>query len=243
MSEPNELDQLLRDWPFDPTTLSVRLAEGIDGREVIQMRVDRGILQLEVEGRPDGHRPQGFETYYDFLLAEAVRVGDGFELNSDQCQEVDREFVQYYHRRICWLRLKKYEQAVADAEHTLALMDFCRVSSPDDQWTMSHEQYRPFVMFHRIQAAALAALETETPDAAIREINQGLDGLRRVFQEFEAEEQFEEDELVVRLQEMREALRHEYALGKTLDEQLAEAVAKEQYELAARLRDELARRK
>jgi hypothetical protein len=243
MSEPNDLDQLLRDWPFDPATLNVRLAQGVDGRDVLQMRVDMGILQLEVEGRPDGHRPQGFETYYDYLLSEAVRVGDDFELSAEQCQEVDREFVQFYHRRICWLRLKMYEQAADDAEHTLSLMDFCRISSPDDQWTMSHEQYRPFVMFHRIQATALAALERENPETAIIEINQGLEALKKVFEEFEAEDQFEEDELVLRLQEMREALRHEYALGKTLDEQLAEAVAKEQYELAARLRDELARRK
>ncbi len=42
--------------------------------------------------------------------------------------------------------------------------------------------------------------------------------------------------------EMRESLRKEYKVGKTLDERLADAVASEQYELAAQLRDELARR-
>jgi protein-arginine kinase activator protein McsA len=48
--------------------------------------------------------------------------------------------------------------------------------------------------------------------------------------------------MVTRLVEMRESLRTEYKIGKTLDERLAEAVATEQYELAAKLRDELNRR-
>jgi len=243
MSDPKHIDELLRDWPYEPSTLGVRASRGIDGRSVLQMRVDMGMLQLETEGRPDGSRPAGFETYFDFLQGEVLRYGDEFVLDDDQCSEIDREFVQYYHRRICWLRLQKYDRAVADADHTLGLMDFCRRHSAEEHWTMSHEQYRPFVMFHRTQAAALAELELNGAESAICEINSGLDHLRAVFEEFEAEEHFEDDELVCRLQELRETLRHEYSVGRTLDERLADAVATEQYELAARLRDELSRRK
>jgi hypothetical protein len=207
------------------------------------MRIDMGILQLELTGRPDGSRPKEFETYYDYLIAEATRFGDEFVMDDDQCNEVDREFVQFYHRRICWLRLQSYRRAVADADHTLALMDFCKKHSPDDQWTISHEQYRPFVMFHRTQALALAELEDKNAEAAVESINQGLDRMRDVFVEYEAEEQFDEDELVMRLKELRETLRKEYEVGRTLLEQLADAVASEQYELAAKIRDELARRR
>jgi protein-arginine kinase activator protein McsA len=42
--------------------------------------------------------------------------------------------------------------------------------------------------------------------------------------------------------ELREELRQKHALGRTLREQLSDAVAAEQYERAARIRDELARR-
>ena len=41
---------------------------------------------------------------------------------------------------------------------------------------------------------------------------------------------------------MKESLRKEYQVGKTLGEQLADAVAAEEYERAARLRDEIAKR-
>jgi hypothetical protein len=243
MSDAEHIDEVLRGWPCDPNTLSVRLVNGSDGRDVLQMRIDMGIMQLELSGRPDGTRPKGCETYFDFLNGEATRFGDEFVMDDEQCNEVDREFVQFYHRRICWLRLQSYRRAVADADHTLSLMDFCKKHSPDDQWTISHEQYRPFVMFHRTQALALAELEDKNAEAAVETINHGLDRMRDVFVEYEAEEQFDEDELVMRLRELRETLRKEYEVGRTLHEQLADAVASEQYELAAKIRDELARRR
>ncbi|MFN9910971.1 MAG: UvrB/UvrC motif-containing protein, partial [Pirellulaceae bacterium] len=150
--------------------------------------------------------------------------------------------VQYYHRRISWLRLQRYRRAVEDADHTLALMDVCRDHSPDEEWTISHEQYRPFVLFHRTQAAALAGLEESGPDKAVAEIAAGLQTIREVFADNDAEDQFDEDEMVQRLLELRDSLRKEYTANDNLRERLAEAVASEEYELAAQLRDEIARR-
>ena len=48
--------------------------------------------------------------------------------------------------------------------------------------------------------------------------------------------------MVRRLMELRETLRERFDVGPTLDEQLAEAIAAEEYEKAARIRDEMARR-
>lgn len=242
MTEWDHFDELLRSWPYEVDTLGVRRVTCQDDREVLQMRVDMGVLQLELEGRPDGTRPAGFDTFFHYLQSEAQRYGDELVLDDNQCNEVDREFIQFYQRRICWLRLQEYQNAVRDADHTLGLMDFCRKHSPDEDWTLSHEQQRPFVLFHRTQAAALLLLDESGPEAAISEINQGLDRLHAVFEEFDAEDQFEDDEFVGRLREFREALRTEYEVGRTLNERLEDAVAAEEYELAARLRDELAKR-
>ncbi len=207
------------------------------------MRVDLGVLQLETTGRPDGIRPEGFETYLDYLISRRLPDGDDFVMTEAQCSEADREFVQYYHRRVCWLALREFERAVDDADHTLALMDFCRDHSPEEQWTISHEQYRPFVLFHRTQAHALAVLEKGGPLAAIQAINDGLAIMKALFEQYEAEEHFEDDELVKRLIDSREALREQHTAGKTLEEQLADAIASEEYELAAKLRDELAQKR
>ncbi|MEX0712999.1 MAG: UvrB/UvrC motif-containing protein [Pirellulales bacterium] len=242
MAKRRHIDHILREWQYEPGEVAARLVKGVDGRQVLQMRIDMGVLQLEVTGRPDGEHPAGAETYFDYLLAVAVHEGKDFVLTEEQCAEADREFVQFYQRRICWLALREFRRAVRDADHSLAFMDFVRSCSPNDQWTMSHEQYRPFILFHRTQAAALAELEERTPEAAIEEISQGLERMRRFFVEVEAEERFEDDELVDRLEQLRESLRKHYHVGRTLNEQLADAVASEEYERAARLRDEIARR-
>jgi hypothetical protein len=242
MANGKHIDHVLRKWPYDPTTVTVRICQGADGRDVLQMRLDLGILQLETAGRPDGSRPHGYESYLDYLIGRGVAEGDGFKLSDQQCAEVDREFVQFYHRRVCWLKLQRFRQAVEDANHTLLLMDFCLRHSPDDQWSLSHEQYRPFVLFHRIQASALAELEEQGPETAVHEVNRGLQRMEQLFRQQSLETCFEDDELVQRLIELRESLRQEYGVGRTLQERLADAVAAEEYELAAKIRDELSRR-
>lgn len=243
MARRQDIDSILKNWTFEPGEVAARMVRGSDGRDVLQMRVEMGVLQLEVDGRPDGERPGGAETYYDYLVGMAVRVGDDFVLSEEQCAEADREFVQFYQRRLCWLALREFGRAVADADHTLAFMDFSRDYSPSDEWTEAHEQYRPFVLFQRSQAAALGALEEHGPDRAVEEINRGLARMKEIYEQEAQDDPFEDDELVERLIELRESLRQHFSLQPSLDEQLAAAVASEQYELAARLRDEIAKRK
>ena len=242
MADPQDIDRLLRHWPFEAGMISARLVPAGDGREVLQMRIEMGVLQMETCGRPDGEQPGGATTYLDLLRAEAARQPEPLRLSEEQTLQVDREFYQYYHRRICWLALREFARAVADADHTLALMDFVEEHSSNEEWVLSHEQYRPFVLFHRTQAAALDCLEKAGAEVAIEEINQGLERIRRLSEKAQVEEPFEEDELVVQLRHLQQWLREHYDVGRTFAEQLADAVAHEQYEVAARLRDEIAKR-
>ena len=60
MKEENsekDITDLLQAWTFDPEA-NVRRIEGEDGIEKIQVRIDQGafqgILQLDLDGRPDG---------------------------------------------------------------------------------------------------------------------------------------------------------------------------------------------
>lgn len=242
-SKRENIDQILSRWAYEPGEVVTREVQGDDGRPLLQMRLEMGLLQMEVTGRPDGERPEDFDTYYDYLVALAEREDGTFQLRREQCFEVDREFVQFYHRRVCWLTLQQFSRAAADADHTLALMDFASAHAPDENWTLSHEQYRPFVMFHRIQAAALSQIEEGNGgEDAVREIDTGLNDLREVFDQWETEESFEDNELVQRLTDLRQSLHDQYEIEPSLTEQLSKAIAVEEYELAAKLRDEIQRR-
>jgi hypothetical protein len=221
------------------------LVHGSDQRQLIQMRVDLGVLQMETSNRPDGQRPHGFTTFFDYLQHEARTAADHdkpFLLTDEHCQEADREFVQFYHRRISWLALRNYAKAVADADHTLTFMDFVREHSPSEDYTQAHEQYRGFVTFQRTQGAAALALEQNNPEAAIDEVRAGLAKLRAFFTLFDAEEQMEEDGMVQHLRKIETSLREQHGIEATLQEQLDRAVANENYEEAARLRDALRKR-
>ncbi len=237
-----DIDLILENWEYQPGVAQARLVQARDGRQVIQLRVDLGVLQLETAGRPDGASPHGHATYHDYLKEQARLARKSqtkFALSEEQCQDADREFLQYYHRRMCWLALRQYERAIKDADHTLAFMDFVKRHSPSEEYLHAHEQYRGFVLFQRTQAAAALEVENNTPERAVNEIHQGLVRLREFFTFYQREEEMDEDRMVQHLRHVEETLRKQYHIAATLQEQLQEAIAAEDYERAARLRDKL----
>lgn len=244
MARRRDIDTILRDWAYKPDDVVARVVKASDGRPVLQMRIDLGLLQMEVNDRPDGTKPHGERTYYDYLLRESLdNDEEQFEMSPEQCMLADQEFAQFYHRRICWMALREFHNAVRDAEHTLAFMDFVKQHSPNEDWTIGHEQYRPFVLFHRIHAASLAELNANGPEAAIAEVNRGLNDFRTLYQEYEAEEKYSEDEFVVRLNDMKDSMKKHFKIGRSKEELLAEAIKNEDYEAAAKIRDEIQKNK
>ncbi|MBX6316601.1 MAG: UvrB/UvrC motif-containing protein [Isosphaeraceae bacterium] len=244
-----DIDEALQGWPYEsgPGEVVAREIRARDGRTVLQIRVELGILQLEVEGRPDRVRPHGFATYLDYLRYRAADRGlsggksPSWTMAPEHCLEADREFVQFYHRRMAWLALKRYDRAMADADHTLALMDFVRRHGGNPDYIASHEKFRGLVLFHRTQAAALLALERHRPEEAIDALRDGADRLARHLRTWEEEYGDTDDipnaALLEQLHAMEDEIRRNFAVEKTLREQLDEAVAREDYERAARLRD------
>jgi hypothetical protein len=240
-----DIDDALRGWEYKPGMIQARPIETDDGRQVIQMRVDLGVLQIETGSRPDGATPHGFPTYFAYLLHQAgvaERAGQELVLSEEQCFEADREFVQFYHRRVCWLALETFGRAIADADHTLAFMDFVRDHSPNEEYAQAHEQYRGFVLFQRTQARVALEVKEKRPEAAIDALHAGLDEIRAFFAEHGAEEEMEDNAMVQHLEQIEASLREKYGIEATLQEQLDRAVADEDYEKAARLRDRLKRR-
>jgi hypothetical protein len=73
-----DIGDLLNSWPFDPDEFIARRITARDGLEKIQIRIDMGMLQLDVLGRPDGHRPHGAESllhHYQAALPKSSNRG------------------------------------------------------------------------------------------------------------------------------------------------------------------------
>lgn len=244
-----DLDELLRSWPYEPAKGEHVAREGRagDGRKVLQVRIELGVLQLEVTGRPDGVCPHGFVTYLDYLRhltsGRAHALGSKvvrWSMSTEQCAELDREFIQFYHRRVAWRFLGKHDRVIQDAEHTLGLMDFVLRHGIDEEYIGSHEQCRAIVLFHRAEAGFAMALERKRPEEAVDALREGIDRLnthQRVWWEENDPDESPVPKLVERLGKVERDVRERFLVRKTLREQLEEAVVREDYELAARLRD------
>ena len=248
-----DIDDALANWPYEPEPgeMVAREIRARDGRTVVQVRVELGLHQMEIEGRPDGIRPHGFATFLDYLRHRAAGRGltpggqsPPWTMNERQCIESDREFVQFHHRRAAWLALERYDRALADADHTLALMDFvCRHAGSKD-YVASHERLRGLVLFQRTRAAVALALKREKPDEAIDIVRDGVALL--VAAQLKTDEDDDESPntaLVVQLRFLENEIRKNYEVPATLGEQLDEAVSNEDYERAALIRDQIQSRK
>ena len=126
-----DISRVLQEWAYDGDQVLVRVVAGEDGREKIQLRVDLGILQMEIDGRPDGARPMGQQSWLDFYIAtqreqEAANPDAvSFQLNDEDCVRLWREGVQYYHRYLSFWHLGRYDLCARDTAPTCGCSSSC----------------------------------------------------------------------------------------------------------------------
>lgn len=75
-----DITEILRGWPFEPGKINVRLIESEGGDQKVQVRLDLGILQMELDGRPDGLRPHDHDSLLEYYEANLDRVMRGESL-------------------------------------------------------------------------------------------------------------------------------------------------------------------
>ncbi len=243
-----DLSRMLREWNYDSSKLNVRRIIGEDGREKIQLRVDLGILQMEVDGRPDGRRPHGRESLLDHYLGalKAHRKDrgsvTGFVLSKDDCLDLQQEAVQYYHRYLSLFYLGDFEGVVRDTKRNLKAFDLVKKYADDASDRQIFEQFRPFVLMMHTRAKASMALKEKEFDQAISLINQGINDIENCsIEDSERGPGGDVGSEVIFLQRWKDEvskLKPEEPLEK-LQREMDEAVHSENFELAAELRDKL----
>ena len=244
-----DLAGTLAGFDYEPGRINVRKIQGDDGRPKVQLRVDLGLLQMEAAGRPDGRRPHGFESllhyHVDRLHEHRTRFGTelGFLLSPDDCRELRDESAQYYHRYLACFVLGEYEAVRRDAQRTLDLFDFLRRHAAEERDRAAMEAYRPYVLMMHARAAAGLCLQREDNRAALRVLASALRRIKRHFRRFGGRRAYEASGEVRVLKKLLRLLRKRVPQSpvRLLTRQLKRAVAAEQYERAAVLRDEIAR--
>ena len=242
-----DITPVLRGWDYEPGTINVRKISGVDGQPKIQMRLDLGLLQMEMSGRPDGAKPHGCESlleYYETRLAEHKRrygTELGFEIDGSQCQSLREEAVMYYHRYLSLFVLEEFTGVVRDTARNLRVLDLCHKYAADEQDRLVLEQYRPYITMMNARARASILFKDSRHQEALAAVEEGLGEIREFFARFGQEEAYHKSNEVRVLKRFARDIRKKLPVDpmQRLQRRLDRAVKDERYEEAARLRDKM----
>jgi hypothetical protein len=243
-----DISHLLDQWEYQAGQVVVRRFKAKDGRGKIQLRVDLGLLQMNAEGRPDGKRPSGYPSLFEHYRARLHRYvaahhgsDTGFKLKPEDCARLQLEALQYHHRYICLLQLEDYPAVIRDAERNLAVFDFVNQHAENEELAWALQQFRPQLLMVLTRARAAQALHVNDYTMAIQQIEEGLEKIRAFGHEHARGEAAETGGEVQSLEAWLEEIRAKRPLSRRekLERALHEAINSEDYERAAKVRDEL----
>ena len=243
-----DIAHILDNWEYQPGKVVVRKFKSRDGVERIQLRVDLGLLQMNAAGRPDGKRPLGHESLFQHyqLQKEKYQAAHAeshaaFTLSAEDCAKLQQEAIQYHHRYICLFQLEDFAGVLQDTARNLQVLDFvsANAASPDLSWSL--QQFRPQLIMMRTRAAGALALEANRPAEALGHIDGGLEDLRKFYRENERFDLMEQSAEIQSLEAWQQEIQSRRPLSEReqLEQDLREAVLREDYERAAAVRDKL----
>jgi hypothetical protein len=250
----DDISKVLENWDYRLGRVDARRVKGEGGVEKLQLRIDLGLLQMNAQFRPDGKRPFGHPTLLDHFLIRLERhreknggEDDDFSINPDECAKLQQEAIQYHHRSICNFELEDYEAVERDTEHILELLDFVQDYAVGEDIGQSFQQFRPQTIMMQIRAVGTELIAENNYDDAIKEITDAIEELNQFYTEMGREEMVDSSMEVHSLREWLKDVEAEaiekkpMTEGEKLQHKLNKAIEQEDYEAAAKLRDQLAK--
>lgn len=233
---------LLKDWDYEAGVVNARFIEAEDGRQCLQMRMDLGLFQMELTGRPDGARPHGYDSALDYYQTQSITAFRPFRLGAEACAELQQEAAQYYHRYIARMQLRDFDGVAVDTLHNLDILRLVEKYAEDEDQVWDFLQFKPYtLMIHHRADAEKHAAAGEMKRAATA-IQVGIKAIRNFWVQ-QGEEELQKDSYEINT--LNEALRS-FAENKapaseadSLRDALENAIRLEKYERAAEIRDRL----
>lgn len=254
-----DISDYLAEWPYDKDN-DTRVIKGKDGKGKIQIRSEFGMSQFEIDGRPDGKRPFGKESLLEYYVGklEAYKringIDIGFSLDSEVCEALGEESALIQQRYSGLMKLKDFERAARDTEHNLKIFDLMETYGEKNEDRLYFEAWRPRLIRANRDAKIQLCIQHEDYDKALEYANEAirtLNDLNPLFIQLssipvlklhpvfakrleEALELFRR--YIPKIRKMKKENKPETEKKK---DRLREAVAREDFETAARLRDEI----
>ncbi|MDF3130002.1 UvrB/UvrC motif-containing protein [Kiritimatiellaeota bacterium B1221] len=245
MSKHLDITPLIQDWNFDPSQVTARMVE-VENAELpeVQLRLDLGILQMKLNGRPDGQQPHGYESalkYYRQRILTERR--SGYRLDGDACSELQQECVQVYYRYLALMVLKDFDRVIRDTAHSMEIFDLVEKYSESEDIMWDFLQFKPYVIMMNTRAKAEKLAANVQLNEAIEQIETGMNEIEAFLVKMEDDpESIQDCQELSMLEELIRDLRErgdEENPVIALKQKLQHAVRAENFEEAAKLRDSI----
>ncbi len=244
MAGSGDITDILESWEFDSDN-QVRIVQANDGREVLQIRQPLGIEQYEIEGRPDGRKPEGKECFLDVLQGrlqeyiESNGTDEGFSVSHDDFQILQNEGIIYYYRYLVLFQIGDFERTARDTDHNLQICDLVdRFAAEEDKKEIL--QYRPYILRMFAIARAMVSLHQQLKTAAKEILESAIEEIEQMPGIDTPAFQFERIRSLKYLRStLKQVLEQKASPLDTLKKELETAVEEENYERAAELRDKI----
>jgi len=243
-----DLAIVLDGWPYDRKNeaANIRKVAGVDGRLKLQVRLRSGVVQWEVEGRPDGARPRGFDSVLAWCRSQIQLGVDAFELDEGVLAELERELQDYDRRRQVFLIIGDYVHALSDARHGIGILDLIRTCVEEPDLAFRYDRMRPRMISDMARAAAFLEIRREKTGRASRLLTRAIRDIEDFLLRYDLGDQLKKNRERHVLIDLRRSLRERHGIpltdGELLETLKAEqqvAITRENYEMAARLRDKI----
>ena len=237
-------------WGVGPDELSARLIRGIDGRPLLQMRVEMGVIQMEVDGRPDATPEEGAVIQLDRLRGQLIthrrrhRSGFGFEISSHDAALLEYEGRLFARRYLAWFILSEWQRVIDDAAHHLEILRFLRDhTAPGDEARQAIVRWLPYAAMMQARAQSAIAVERRDVRGALKLVQSAQRLLKRHYRKHGGESAYDTSAEVKSLKTVVRQLRRRLPESpmRRLRRQLRIAIELERYEQAALLRDRISR--
>ena len=173
------LDEILDSLSFD-VARPIKVLKLADGKEVVVVQSNAfTISRIYTSGRPDGKRPHGRESYYEYFCEQLEDYkqqhgsDEGFGLTPEDWRVLFRESYDRYTRYLLFAGIKRWADVKRDTNANLAVTNMAKKFAPSEIAWESYQYKGYMLMMNSMANAELCLMEDDRP-GALDQVNLGI---------------------------------------------------------------------
>ena len=173
------LDEILDSLSFD-VAHPIKVLKLEEGKEVVVVQSNAfTISRIYTSGRPDGKKPHGRESYYEYFCEQLEDYkqqhgsDEGFGLTPEDWRVLFRESYDRYTRYLLFAGIKRWADVKRDTDANLAVTNMAKNFAPSEIAWESYQYKGYMLMMNSMANAELCLMEDDRP-GALDQVNLGI---------------------------------------------------------------------